>query len=41
MSIPGVGVQISPALAATIDESSRFKRSRIAGAYFGLVPRRH
>ena len=41
MSIPGVGVQTSAAFAAAVDEASRFKRSRTAGAYFGLVPRRH
>ena len=41
MSIPGVGVQTSAAFAAAVDEASRFKRSRTAGAYLGLVPRRH
>ncbi|MDQ1228669.1 transposase [Sphingomonas sp. SORGH_AS_0879] len=41
MSIPGVGVQTSAAFAAVIDDAGRFKRSRTAGAYFGLVPRRH
>ena len=41
MSIPGVGVQTSAAFAATIDEVDRFKQSRAAGAYFGLVPRRY
>jgi transposase len=41
MSIPGVGVQTSAAFAAAIDDAVRFKRSRTAGAYFGLVPRRH
>ena len=41
MSIPGVGVQTSAAFAAAVDEAGRFKRSRTAGAYFGLVPRRH
>ena len=41
MSIPGVGVQTSAAFAAAIDDASRFKRSRTAGAYFGLVRRRH
>jgi len=41
MSIPGVGVQTSAAFAAAVDDASRFKRSRTAGAYFGLVPRRH
>lgn len=40
MSIPGVGVQTSAAFAAAVDDASRFKRSRTAGAYFGLVPRR-
>lgn len=41
MSIPGVGLQTSAAFAAAVDDASRFKRSRTAGAYFGLVPRRH
>src|SRR5690606_15585997 len=41
MSIPGVGVQTSAAFAAAIDEAGRFRQSRNAGAYFGLVPRRH
>jgi transposase len=41
MSIPGVGAQTSAAFAAAIDDAGRFKRSRDAGAYFGLVPRRH
>jgi transposase len=41
MSIPGVGVQTSAAFAATVDNAGRFRQSRNAGAYFGLVPRRH
>ena len=41
MSIPGVGVQTAAAFAAAVDDVRRFKRSRAAGAYFGLVPRRH
>lgn len=41
MSIPGVGVQTSAAFAAAIDEVGRFRQSRNAGAYFGLVLRRH
>ncbi len=40
MTIPGVGVQTA-AFAAAVDDAERFKRSRAAGAYFGLVPRRH
>lgn len=39
--IPGVGVQTSAAFAAAINEAGRFWQSRTAGAYFGLVPRRH
>jgi len=41
MSIPGVNVQTSAAFAAAIDDAERFTRSRTAGAYFGLVPRRY
>lgn len=41
MSIPGVGIQTSAAFAAAVDEAGRFRQSRNAGAYFGLVPRRH
>lgn len=41
MSIPGVGVQTSAAFAAAVDEAGRFRQSRSAGAYFGLVPKRH
>jgi len=41
MTIPGVGVQTSVAFAAAVDEAGRFRQSRNAGAYFGLVPRRH
>ncbi|KHS42738.1 IS110 family RNA-guided transposase [Novosphingobium subterraneum] len=41
MTIPGVGVQTSAAFAAAVDEAGRFPQSRNAGAYFGLVPRRH
>jgi transposase len=41
MSIPGVGVQTSAVFAAAMYDASRFKRSGDAGAYFGLVRRRH
>lgn len=41
MSIPGVGMQTAATFAAAIDDADRFRRSRAAGAYFGLVPRRH
>jgi len=36
-----LGVQTSAAFAAAVDEAGRFRQSRNAGAYFGLVPRRH
>lgn len=41
MTIPGVGVPTSAAFAAAVDEAGRFRQSRNAGAYFGLVPRHH
>lgn len=41
MTIPGVGVQTSAAFAAAVDKAGRFRQSRNAGAYLGLVPRRH
>tara|TARA_B100000378_G_scaffold259140_1_gene238906 strand:- start:290 stop:748 length:459 start_codon:yes stop_codon:yes gene_type:complete len=41
MSIPGVVVQTSAAFVAAVDEVGRFRQSRTADAYFGLVPRRH
>src|SRR3546814_17769067 len=41
MTSAGVGVQTAAAFAAAVDEAGRFRQSRNAGAYFGLVPRRH
>ncbi|AYD04805.1 transposase [Neorhizobium sp. NCHU2750] len=41
MSIPGVGVQTSAAFVAAVYEVGRFRQSRTAGAYFGLVAKRH
>jgi len=40
-SVPGVGVLISMAYVATIDDQSRFKKSRNVGAHLGLAPRRY
>lgn len=37
-TIPGVGPRTAEALAAYIDDPHRFRSSRCAGAYFGLVP---
>ena len=39
-SVPGVGVLIGLAYVATIDDQSRFKKSRNVGAHLGLAPRR-
>jgi len=39
-SVPGVGVLISMAYVATIDDPCRFKKSRNVGAHLGLAPRR-
>ena len=40
MSVPGVGVLISLAYVATIDDPQRFAKSRNVGAHLGLAPRR-
>ncbi len=40
MTAPGVGPVIAVAFKAAIDDPSRFKQSRVVGAYFGLTPRR-
>src|SRR4030081_2954609 len=41
MTVPGVGPSTAPCLKATIDDPTRFKRSRSVGAYVGLTTRRH
>src|ERR1700748_1559527 len=41
MTIPGVGQLTALAFVAAIDDPSRIRRSRDAGAYLGLVPRRY
>lgn len=38
MTMPGVGIRTAEALVAHIDDPSRFKRAKKAGAYFGLIP---
>jgi transposase len=37
-TIPGVGIRTAEALAAWIDNPSRFGKNKAIGAYFGLVP---
>ena len=39
MTVPGVGPITALCYRATIDEPSRFKRSRSVGAYLGLTTR--
>ena len=41
MTAPGIGPITALAYRATIDDPSRFKRSRSVGAYVGLTPRRY
>ncbi len=40
MSVPGIGPVTALAFAATIDDPSRFAKSRTVGAYLGLTTRR-
>ena len=41
MTAPGIGPITALAYRATIDDPSRFQRSRSVGAYLGLTTRRH
>jgi transposase len=41
MTVPGVGPLTALAFRATIDQPSRFRRSRDVGAHLGLMPRRY
>src|ERR1700738_4372496 len=41
MTVPGVGPITALCFKATIDDPTRFKRSRSVGAYLGLTTRRH
>ncbi len=41
MTIPGVGPITALAFAATIDDATRFEKSRTVGAYLGLTSRRY
>ena len=41
MTVPGVGSITALCFKATIDDPTRFKRSRSVGAYIGLTTRRH
>jgi transposase len=41
MTVPGIGPITALCFQATIDDPTRFKRSRSVGAYLGLTTRRH
>jgi transposase len=41
MGIPGVGPVTALAFKSAVDVPSRFAKSRLVGAHFGLVPRKH
>jgi len=41
MTVPGIGPITALAFQSTIDNPTRFRRSRSVGAYVGLTPRRH
>jgi transposase len=41
MTVPGVGPITALCFKATIDDPTRFKRSKSVGAYVGLTTRRH
>lgn len=41
MTVPGIGPVTALAFLATIDDPTRFSRSRNVGAYLGLTPRRY
>ena len=41
MTVPGIGPITALCFKATIDDPTRFKRSRSVGAYVGLTTRRH
>jgi len=41
MTVPGIGALSSLVYVSTIEDSSRFSRSRAVGAHPGLTPRRY
>lgn len=41
MTVPGVGPVVALSYIATLDDASRFKKSKDVGAFLGLTPRRH
>ncbi len=41
MTAPGVGAVVSLTFRATVDDPSRFAKSKAVGAFFGLTPKRY
>ncbi len=41
MTVPGVGAIVSLTYRAGVDDPSRFSKSKMLGAYFGLTPKRY
>ncbi len=41
MSVPGIGVLSALAYVSTVEDPSRFYRSRSVGAHLGLTPRQY
>ncbi len=41
MTTPGVGVVVALTFVSAIDETSRFRSSRMVGAHFGLTPKKY
>jgi transposase len=41
MTVPGVGPIVALAFISTLDDATRFKKSKDVGAFLGLTPRRH
>jgi transposase len=41
ITVPGVGPVVALSYIATLDDASRFKKSKDVGAFLGLTPRRH
>jgi transposase len=41
MSVPGIGVLSVLAYVSTVEDPSRFRRSRQVGAHLGLTPRQY
>jgi transposase len=41
MSVPGVGALVAVTFTSAVDDPSRFRRSCMVGAHFGLTPKRY